>query len=287
MACSLKFRDGLRLSTASFLDLFKSHFFPPLFQKQTLAAEHKVQIQLILLYAPTDDRPLMEEILRALPPEMDASSHWQLMPMLTKNNSDLTSSDLGAKLTDALLRVRQIQQSISENTTHNDRTGPVVFLGMDSPETPLDELEAVFLPSHQHEAVLCPAADGGYGMLSVPSTIDASTVFAGIRWSQPLTAVSQLKALSDAATAGSTRLTTRLGRLMYDVDEPEDVRSLWTRLQRKQSNKSGANNTSRTTTDVLLRSSAAPGRERNGSCPLTYTFLEAVFQTQVTSQDIG
>ena len=44
-------------------------------------------------------------------------------------------------------------------------------------------------------------------------------------WSHPLTAVAQLKALTDAGCYGMT-----LGPLMHDIDTPEDVTALCERL---------------------------------------------------------
>lgn len=179
--------------------------------------------------------------------------------MITGN---LESSNLGDKLTDALIQARTEQQQAGL------RGGPVVFLGMDSPETPLDELEAVFTnESSLSSAVLCPAEDGGYGLLSVPPSIAPLVVFAGVRWSQSLTAASQLKALSDA------EVLTRIGRLMYDIDVPSDVHALVRRLQSPQAtlvetSKEGEEE------DALLRSSVGSKQIRNGDCPRTKQVLK-------------
>ena len=202
----------------------------------------------------------MEDLLESL----QLLSQWELLPMIS---GDLKSSHLGAKLTDALrqARVRQKQDNFE---------GPAVFLGMDSPETPLDEIAAVFDPSSSattannnslSTAILCPADDGGYGMLSVPPTIATERVFAkGIRWSRSLTAVSQLKALTDAGVA------VRLGRLMYDIDEPDDVHALVRRLSLEQRSNQHEQVEQ---DDVLLRSSDVPGHERTSDCPCTQKVL--------------
>jgi len=77
-------------------------------------------------------------------------------------------------------------------------------------------------------ALLCPADDGGYGMLSVPWMADSSQTFGcGIGWSQSLTAISQVKALTDQG------IPVRIGTLMHDIDEPEDVQRLCERLKRQ------------------------------------------------------
>jgi glycosyltransferase A (GT-A) superfamily protein (DUF2064 family) len=129
--------------------------------------------------------------------------------------ADLQSSDLGSKLADALERVRQIQPN-----------NPVVFLGMDSPELPLDEIALAMSAAASKpvgKAYLNPAHDGGYGMLCIPKHA-SSNIFEGIRWSSSLTAVSQMKALSDNG------VDTIVGSLMNDIDEPDDVKYLAIRL---------------------------------------------------------
>jgi glycosyltransferase A (GT-A) superfamily protein (DUF2064 family) len=174
--------------------------------------------------------------------------NWKLWPM---QHGSLDDPNLGSKLTDALNRARALANS-----------SPVVFLGMDSPELPLDELHAALnLPE---TALLCPAADGGYGMLSVPESAPIS-IFKGVQWSNPLTALSQLKALSDA------NVITKLGRLMYDIDEPQDVEKLCERLLRKEMPV--------TIHDVLIRSSAG-NSSRTGTCTHTIQVLKQMKQLE-------
>lgn len=159
----------------------------------------------------------------------DAS--WTLLPMatsadfrsdhVTESNEegnpillDLRSSSLGSKLAHALKQIQTLQPD-----------WPVVFLGMDSPELPMDEIyNAVRVVSWKlQKAYMNPAQDGGYGMLCLP--VDTPlTIFQGVRWSSSLTAVSQVKALSDNG------IDTILGSLMNDIDEPDDVIHLAKRL---------------------------------------------------------
>ena len=135
--------------------------------------------------------------------------------------SELLSSDLGSKLADALQRVRNICV----------RQSPVVFLGMDSPELFIDEItEAIRIISKEtKKAYINPAQDGGYGMLCVPSEAPVE-IFSRVRWSSPLTAVSQMKALSDNG------IDTIVGSLMSDIDESDDVLELAKRLCLRSSN---------------------------------------------------
>lgn len=198
---------------------------------------------------------------------------WTLLPMYLSH--DLQATDLGHILQDALERARRLLVHIdnhmnhdnhrSENIHHNS-LGSVVFLGMDAPELPLpdivaaltQELDDSLLPSYSTtRCIMCPADDGGYGMLSLPPAAVAHQVFQGVLWSHPLTAVSQLKALTDqhqhyyesdssaslassASSApcenGTSRppLSAILGQLMYDIDEPANVHALCQRLLQQQ-----------------------------------------------------
>jgi hypothetical protein len=80
-------------------------------------------------------------------------------------------------------------------------------------------------------ARLRSAADGGYGMLSVPGHAPANAVFRGVRWSDPLTTVSQIKALTDVVVNG-VHVNVRLERWMHDIDEADDVLALCERLRK-------------------------------------------------------
>ena len=211
------------------------------------------------MYAPgtKDSESLMISILQSLDisyltsavdSEMDARG-WHLLPMISpthskstdthqssvNNATDLTSSSLGDKLADALERTRTLLANKREKYNNNES---VLFLGMDSPEIPIEEVihglqisPSRQSSSQQHDelevtngkAHLCPANDGGYGLLSVPIHAPCS-IFSGVRWSNHLTAVSQLKAITDAGVSVS------LGKLMFDIDEPEDVHLLAKRL---------------------------------------------------------
>lgn len=177
---------------------------------------------------------------------------WLLLPMQSK--VDLQSSDLGDLLERALNRAREhiVVVDSAANASHvNSGNGSVVFLGMDSPALPLEDIliglglqvpadgveTDVILVSpmtncSSTEALICPADDGGYGMLSVPASADASQTFQGIQWSHALTAVSQIKALTDQVGRVSS---VRMGTLMYDIDEPEDVTKLCLRLKEDKS----------------------------------------------------
>lgn len=222
----------------------------------------------VLMYAPGTEaaEELIISILQSLNlpyysphvNSIDNAYAWHLLPMRSSskilgpcevqksfdmNKSDLTSSSLGDKLIDALERTRGLLANNKEMYQHNQS---VLFLGMDSPEIPIEEivygLQISFgqfptedsnesgeskLLERKGRAHLCPANDGGYGLLSVP-IYAPSSIFSGVRWSNHLTAMSQLKALTDAGVDVS------IGKLMFDVDDPHDVHQLAARLSKKK-----------------------------------------------------
>ena len=74
-------------------------------------------------------------------------SNWVLLPMKSSSasKSDLTSSSLGDKLEDALERIRTLIDNKVNATPSHDNTcrynnKSVLFLGMDSPELPMEEI---------------------------------------------------------------------------------------------------------------------------------------------------
>lgn len=153
---------------------------------------------------------------------------WYLQPMKSDKmteEEDLISSDLGFKLSSALTEIRNRIESLREEHNLMKISMPIMFLGMDSPELPLDEFAQAMLLVSKNEsaAYMNPAADGGYSMLMLPYTTP-ETVFDGIRWSCSLTAISQLKSLSDHG------INTVIGSLMYDIDHSSDIYELSKRL---------------------------------------------------------
>lgn len=143
-------------------------------------------------------------------------------------------------LTNALHHAHARQEEIATRAR-----APVIFVGMDAPEIPIDEILYAFKQSD--EARICPAADGGYGLLSIPSKANADKVFQGVRWSDPLTALSQIKALTDQ------NIPVKLGRLMYDIDEPDDIVQLVERLQQLDGKEHADADDEDTKDDVLFR----------------------------------
>jgi glycosyltransferase A (GT-A) superfamily protein (DUF2064 family) len=221
----------------------------------SLAKIHK-----ILLYAPDNAEGLkfMQAILKELGLTelslVDSSlsttasttprNGWMLLPMLSR---DLQTSNLGTQLHDALDRARNIEVP----------DGSVVILGMDAPELPLEDMVRG-LQSTNNSAILCPAEDGGYGMLCVPPHADSSKTFRGVQWSHSLTEVSQLKALTDQ------NVVVKLGRLMYDIDEQDDVVKISQRLSQKRSSDDAATKSELQELVLLRLASNCPTEKHDG-----------------------
>jgi len=178
--------------------------------------------------SPTD---VIRKHLTTTQEKVTASPPWILLPMASSSlesssgdqKNNLQSSDLGSKLADALERVRHI---LSKDCGEGEGEGcPIAFLGMDSPELPIGEIANAMhtVGSNTRKAYINPAHDGGYGMLCVPPQAPVS-IFKGVRWSSSLSAISQMKALSDNG------IDAMVGSLMNDIDEPDDVMNLAIRL---------------------------------------------------------
>ena len=101
-------------------------------------------------------------------------------------------------------------------------------------------------------------------MLAVPPQASTESVFAGIRWSDPLTALGQIKALTDI------NIPIRLGRLMNDIDEPEDVEALCKRLKEDDA----VIESTTKQDDILLKSSPLCGETQTGKSLLTRQVLK-------------
>jgi uncharacterized protein len=61
--------------------------------------------------------------------------------------------------------------------------GPVVIIGTDVPAIRPDHIEAAFRTLGHHDAVLGPAADGGYWLIGARRTPRIPEMFSGVRWS--------------------------------------------------------------------------------------------------------
>jgi Uncharacterized protein conserved in bacteria (DUF2064) len=231
----------------------------------------------ILLYAPPTDhaRTTMRELLQTL----NLLNDWQLHPVkpivdgcVQQQPHNVHSSQLSTILSHAVDVGRQQQHHPSNVAT------TVILLGMDAPELPLAEIVAAcrFDPSrrlYHSAALMCPAADGGYGLLVVPPLAPAQSIFDGVLWSHELTALSQLKALSDQGVA------TVIGPLMHDIDTAHDLDQLVQRLESRTVSESSLDDRG-----CLSKPSALVQRRSTGSSdhgPMEPSFVSCHYTRKV------
>mmetsp|Transcript_20865 Transcript_20865/g.41741 ORF Transcript_20865/g.41741 Transcript_20865/m.41741 type:complete len:414 (+) Transcript_20865:277-1518(+) len=169
--------------------------------------------------------------------DLGLTNDWRLMPMSVSavnedEAHDLRSPDLTALLTSALLRIRSGQGGASSVSAEGDWTpvqAPlplppgVAFIGMDTPDINPRDIRRALLCAESGRAYICPASDGGYGLLSLPSHAPIECL-SGVRWSTSLACVGQMKALSDVG------VEVAVGRMLEDVDDVGDVWRLVRRL---------------------------------------------------------
>lgn len=94
--------------------------------------------------------------------------------------------------------------------------GPVVLIGSDVPAIEPRHVAAAFRALQRCDAVLGPAADGGYWLIGLKGRARRAGVFQGIRWSSAFAFADQMKKLGDY----------RVGVLdvLADVDTPDDYK---------------------------------------------------------------
>jgi hypothetical protein len=72
-------------------------------------------------------------------------------------------------------------------------------------------------------------------MLCVPPSADPSRTFSNLFWSHHLTAISQIKALTDQ------NIMVTIGKVMQDIDDPSDVEKLCRLLQKNSEDEDDLN----------------------------------------------
>jgi glycosyltransferase A (GT-A) superfamily protein (DUF2064 family) len=222
-------------------------------------------IDQLLFYSPPtpDGYRKMQSIVATVSADDEGKTlkdEWNLLPMdytdynqrdcNSKNKScsdKVDDTSTTAATTSAFQHVQTTSNNLSNILSNAVRTckdrypnqsTTVILFGMDAPELPIEELYILLLTIQQtpkqlqNTALICPAYDGGYVMLSVPPdiTIDSrkiNTIFQSVYpyWSHLLTAIVQIKALSDNGTK------TIIGTLVHDIDTPNDIYELIQRLQ--------------------------------------------------------
>jgi glycosyltransferase A (GT-A) superfamily protein (DUF2064 family) len=156
-----------------------------------------------LFYTPPTARPALLSLLDA-----ESLISWHIQPQ--------SGTDLGSRIAAAL---DQTRSSLATDEKGNANAS-VAFIGMDCFELRVNHVERSFAVADTGLPFMLPATDGGYVLLTVPSTCPA-TVFDGIPWSCERTARVQIGRLEEA------RLECVVGEVLDDVDEPADLDRLW------------------------------------------------------------
>ena len=110
---------------------------------------------------------------------------------------------------------------LGERLTRVVRTlprGPVVVIGTDQPDVRPEHVARAFAALGRADAVLGPAADGGYWLVGLARRPAVRAPFTGIRWGGP-------HALADTLAAfRAAGLSVALLETLADVDTAADVR---------------------------------------------------------------
>jgi uncharacterized protein len=168
-----------------------------------LASEINTKHRLLLCYDPPGAREQFKTLLAE--PEI-VLKRFSLVAQ--------AKGDLGERLAAATQRVRSVSP------------GPLVFIGTDSPDLPLDIIATAFEYTSAGKAYLKPAFDGGYVCLGLPASA-LHTVFLDIDWSTPDTGRQQAARLRELGVP-----TVVANSKWWDIDEPEDLAPLLERLEK-------------------------------------------------------
>ena len=114
--------------------------------------------------------------------------------------------DLGERMNRAMNRALARQQ------------GPVLQMGTDCPALNTAHILEAARQLEQHDAVLVPAADGGYVMIGL--RLPCPSLFNDMAWSTPVVAAQTLRRMA------SLNLRVWSGPLLHDIDEPADLQYL-------------------------------------------------------------
>ena len=132
---------------------------------------------------------------------------WQgvMLPQAVQCSSQ-GEGDLGARMSQAIDRNLALQQ------------GPVLVTGTDCPSLTAERIAEASRQLAQHNAVLIPAADGGYVLIGLQAS--CPSLFIDMAWSTPAVATETLRRMA------SLRLRIWQGPVLHDIDEPADLAHL-------------------------------------------------------------
>ncbi|GAB5369401.1 hypothetical protein AAMO2058_001401300 [Amorphochlora amoebiformis] len=175
---------------------------------------HEVKgLKKVLLYAPIEAESKFKSLLNT----EQLTDSWRLLPMGGGDN-DPTATDLGDRLKQGLIACRRMSRN---------PLASVCFIGSDCPDITPEHLKMLFRRVNRargNSASILPAADGGYVALALSAGVPA-TVFDDVLWSDPMTFVSQLQALSRNEVS-----SIHVGDTLTDIDNIEDIRDFHRRL---------------------------------------------------------
>ena len=90
----------------------------------------------------------------------------------------------------------------------------VVLIGSDCPSLETEDIQAAFSALTQYDVVISPCEDGGYGLIGMKGA--HPLVFSDINWGTSEVLEQTL------VKAGEAGLSVKLGRTIWDVDDPSD-----------------------------------------------------------------
>ena len=124
----------------------------------------------------------------------------------TVESSAQGEGDLGERMNRAMNRALAQQQ------------GPVLLMGTDCPALSTAHILEAARQLEHHDAVLLPAADGGYVMIGLRAP--CPRLFNDMAWSTPVVAYETLHRVA------SLGLRVWQGPVLHDIDEPADLQHL-------------------------------------------------------------
>ncbi len=155
-----------------------------------------LEVPLTVCFSPEADR---EEIAAWLGPDCDCRPQ--------------AGADLGGRMAEALAWALAAG------------AGRAVLVGSDLPDLPAARVESALSALRDHDAVLLPAGDGGYGLVGFRCEGFRAGAFAGIDWSTPRVMAQSLAAMERLG------LGCAVLEPWPDVDEVEDLAALAARLR--------------------------------------------------------
>ena len=139
------------------------------------------------------------------PAPLDAAWKSVARPQAVESSAQ-GEGDLGERMNRAMNRALARQQ------------GPVLLMGTDCPALNTAHILEAARQLEQHDAVLVPAADGGYVMIGL--RLPCPSLFNDMAWSTPVVAAQTLRRMA------SLNLRVWSGPLLHDIDEPADLQYL-------------------------------------------------------------